>query len=572
MTLNITQLLNKKGWTGKELGKLHIAMTMKAYEEKLSGKTGKPLISENRFDKMVSTITSPREGAIYNDYIALHEWIAKFSNYIEIERLQLQTAVNTFVQAITLAKASEEHNSYIEKLPVILTEKQYKNIKKKRIEEIIYSDGEEVTFNIPALIEYGITEYINNLRKYPRRKNPFKALEKKYKKELVTDNYILEQYNQVMGGGYYTLEDGTRSDKVSAEEWKKKLYPSQEEEQDNNLKRIVDQSKRIYEGMTEEEASQAQIEEDIREGKRNKAEWHYYSEPPKDLNKWEILETGSLNEFYSFMIEEDLDTEEQIRQFKAFNSQYKEVTDIILKDLSQIISGIDKLTIEEIVRANHRIGWSELYKKNIFGFKDMLEKNTTIFDGNRRAVFNGVAILNEPSFSSSQIDEEGNYKEPEISKTSLLFETSLYSFTKEHDSYISNIEAMEENLEVVQRGLKRCNRFNDLIDLIANVYEVEEIKIIKVNLDKLYFKIESYNNFLSLLYAGLTRTPTHTERKKELLELKLKALKDVFPMIEIEGHGLDSSTKDKALKLLENGEAFTSQYETLVNIVLGSEV
>ena len=143
MALNINQILNKEGWTGEELGRLDIAVLMQAYGKTLKGKDGKPLITPDQLQKMVNTIDNPKEGKIYNEYVGLHNWIARQVPQIDLSEMKLQIALNSLVQAISNAKMAEEHNAYMRSLPAIFTAKQYKDIKEKQIEEQIHPDGKE---------------------------------------------------------------------------------------------------------------------------------------------------------------------------------------------------------------------------------------------------------------------------------------------------------------------------------------------------------------------------------------------------------------------------------------------
>ena len=78
------KLLNKKGWTGAELGKLSIANFMLNYKKNLENNTPSEdlLISESEFKKMLSTIKDPLEQKTYNGYVDIYDWLIRTASAI----------------------------------------------------------------------------------------------------------------------------------------------------------------------------------------------------------------------------------------------------------------------------------------------------------------------------------------------------------------------------------------------------------------------------------------------------------------------------------------------------------
>ena len=147
--LNVDRLLKKKSWTGAELGKLQIANVLIAYKKALE--SGNPneegVVSKFEFKKMLNVITDPIEGRVYKGYMAIHEWIAKNIQMAIAQEQQAQLQLNELWEILSNAITAEDIYSYLEELPVIMTEKQYTDLVEKRTHEILHQDGDLQIFD-----------------------------------------------------------------------------------------------------------------------------------------------------------------------------------------------------------------------------------------------------------------------------------------------------------------------------------------------------------------------------------------------------------------------------------------
>lgn len=558
--VNIDKLLRKKGWTGEELGRLAIANLMLGYKKTLeSNNPNEELpISRADFNKMIRTLKDPTEGRRYNDYIAMHDWVIRTMQVAIAQEQQAQLQLNVFSCIISNAITAEDIYRYIESLPLIMTEKQYQDTVERRTREIIKPDsGKEP--NVFLLIFGVIYHYLKLLKASPKKKNPLRALKRKLQKDLVTDKYILDHYNIVMEQGYYTLEDGTRSDRLTPAEWRDLVNPligeyfskvelgdSKEAEFIKNQilqrKAITDASFMFYEGVTEEEAQRLTAEKGIREGIYKKCEWHYYEQPPKDLNKWEILEKGDLLEYYL-----NDDEEVTVERAKAFIAEYPDVTKSILEDIATkypSLKYVEEIPVEEWLTEKDNLKWETLYKLDFYDFKNTYTGYNAIFNGNKRAIFNGVAILKPSEFSSNIDKNTGYYVEPDIRKS--LADISLEGFFPEYESYTNNVERIEDARQTFTASMYYIRAFNVCLDLIASMFDVEEVKIAKTHTDFIESKVKAINNSILVLYKRIYNTDYGKDT--ELKEKKLAVLKDILYPIQLE-----KSTVPK--KRIENTKA-----------------
>lgn len=570
--LNIDRLLKKKGWTGSELGRLELANTALAYKKALDNGNPEqePVISRRDFEKMLNTLIDPTEISVYNGYISIHRWISTTTQLAVAQSQQAKLYLEKLCQYIEHAFVSEDVYSYIEGLPLIMTEKEYRETVEKRTQEILKPDGEPQYHNVFALLFHAIDYYIDLLSTHPRTKNPLKPLKKKLESELVKDPHILERYNIVMGLGYYTLEDGTRSDKVSPTEWRKLINPtvfnaidedSQLEEADRERlkqsirdRRFLTDARYMYEGrLTLREAQGKRQKEEEEEGLSLACQWHYYEDSPEGtLTKWEVLEEGGLLEYYPYY--EDGTTEEDaLEMCKAFVAEFPTVVKALFDDMGKRygLKELKDLPVEKWLEPVY--SWEELCKMDFYGFRSKTLGDASIFNGNRRAIINGVAILKPRDIDRcSCIDPEtGYYMAPELRKS--LQALSLESFFTDNEEYSDNVDIVEQYRKLLLSSLYFVEGFNTALDMISTMYKVEEVKYFCVSADTLRARVEGLNDSIYLLYKRISNTEYED---LELKEKKLEVLQDIFQPIDFDKLRIPEAELKKAKDNMRDFKGF----------------
>ena len=312
---DIKKLLNKKGWTGRELGIIELTNMSELYRQALAGNQDpSPLVEPGQFQKMINGIVDRSQGIVYNGYISIHEWLQVQLQAALAQDQQVQLQYKKLIDYVTNAITAEDAYRYAEQLPAIMTQKEYDEKRAAAIEaRLVDEDGNDLEWNIYSIVEHAIQHFYNELERNPKKPNPLKPIKKKYERELVTSKLILESWNETVGNGYYTLEDGRRSDKMTAEEWQEAITTPAMKQALENMeatgaggravaeqiaqRRYTERAKVIMLGGTEQDADKNQQKNDYERGLAVPAEWHYYEEPPADLTKWDVVETG-LWEFY----------------------------------------------------------------------------------------------------------------------------------------------------------------------------------------------------------------------------------------------------------------------------------
>lgn len=573
--MDIKRLLNKKGWTGRELGIIELTNMAVQFRQALQGEEPKPLIETSQLQKMVNDIKDPVQGRAYNGYIAIHEWLSLKYNIAQTQIQQAQLQYRTLEGFITTAILAEDVYRYVEQLPAIMTQKQYDKAREEGIEAYLTDeDGEDLQSNIFNLIERATAFYLHKLQTEPEKPNPLKAIRKKYIAQPVKSKLILDRYNEVTGEGYYTLEDGRRSDQMTSEEWQEAITTPKMKEALTQMRatdgsgtdytraiaqqRLIDRSRVIFNGGTEEEADKAQEKADYERGLATPVKWHTYTEPPTDLTKWDIIEQELLLEFYPASLDgEDPYTESNFNaSMEDFKKEFSELVNAMLSDMDKRYFKGDKVQASKLpVKewATTLISWRRLYKLDFYGERAEAESDTSIFNGNKRALFNGVAIVRPSDIlnKSRRIDEQGYYIEPEIQSS--LDNFSLEAFFTEAEDYATNIEVMETSRETFLDSYYFIIGYNYAIDRIAAVYDVPELEVFKMSIEELSDRIDAFNALVPVLYRRIKDTDYSD---KELQAKKLQVLKDYFQPVEYKALAIPEENKKEIEELLEDFKAF----------------
>ena len=597
---DIKRLLNKKGWTGRELGILELTNMAIMFQQALEGKEPQPLVEQAQFRKMINSITDRQQGQVYNGYISIHEWLSVRYNVAQTQLQQAQLQYRTLAQYLTDATLAEDVYRYIEQLPAIMTEKQYRDARETGLKNWLYDeDGTERGDSLAALILRGINFYADLLKKNPAKPNPLKAIRKKYIAEPVKSKLILEGYNEVMGEGYYTIEDGSgrRSNTMTAEEWQDAITTpamktalrdmkatdgsGTEYTQDIAARRIIERAKVIFEGGTEADADKAQYKKDCEKGLATPCKWHYYEDPPEDLTKWDIVE-ADLMPFYGCIFCGMAGSEgEYLEELEDFLTEFRELANAIIADIEKrYLTGKDPLQplpvkgrepLKEMASlplkdwSSTVFSWGDLYKLDVYGFKKDAEADTTIFDGNKRALLNGIAILRASDLlgRSPRINESGYYVEPDIRHT--LSNFTLEAFFTDAEDYADNVEIVETARQSLIESYYHLKGYNYALEIIARFYDVPELTVFKMDTGGIEDKIRAFNELVPILYRKIHDTDyTDGELKKK----KLQVLKDLFQPIDYEALTIPEENRAEAEQLLESFKAFQPEYTALFDKLL----
>jgi hypothetical protein len=194
--MDVGKILNKRKWSGKDLGRLLIAKLAYKYERLMAGEADpEPLVNEKKFSAMLETLKTPNDIKTYTQYMTLYDWLKAKPSSIRIYKNAWEVAFSNIRGFVTTAEKDEEMYLLYRKFPAIMTESQYQTLKQERIEASFHDEtGEELYYNIFNIIEKAICFYIELLNESPRKNNPLKNIILKYDNEEVKSPIIKKHY------------------------------------------------------------------------------------------------------------------------------------------------------------------------------------------------------------------------------------------------------------------------------------------------------------------------------------------------------------------------------------------
>ena len=578
--MDIKRLLSKKGWTGEETGKALIYSLITEYKEALEGsKDPKPLFPMEKIREMLHGFrASATDIEQYNRYINLQNWLRQYQAVANAYFQRYQSCINEFIADMKAAQTAENENRYIERLPRIMTQKQYEELKAKRIEETLDPEGDgtnAIGDSLFALIIRAIAYYGRELEANPKKANPLKAIKKLYLNKPVENRAYICGYNKEMGNGYYQLPDGKRSDEVTPEEWKERLLHF-----DPDLQRLKAEAE---EGYTGEEGSlyyeraikKARAahmgEPEPEEKKKSIAVWHTYEEAPEGLDKWELIRADAegdayFSEYIPALTGEEITPEAFIADAEAFKKEFPKLVEAIFKALDAMgyTYGDEERPLSSIPVEEWEttvFTWRQLYEANFPGFREWVEADYHIFEGDKRALVNGIAILRPSDLlasapingrTSASIDENGYFIEPEGRKSiSVLF--GLEQYTPENPEHGDAIDRVERNRATLEESLRWILGFDTALDLIAQEIDIPGFSIFKVDYNRCIARTEAVNGLFDMLYTDIQGIDY---RDKEKQEKKLQVLRELFYPIKTKELAIPESHIKQAMKMLSNLDAF----------------
>lgn len=584
MNFDINRLLKKKGWTGEETGKALIYSLVNDFKQTLAGSTDpKPLFHSERIREMLHGFrASASDIEAYNRYIELEHWIKQYQAVANAYFQRFQSSINEYIAIVGAAEAAESEYHYIERLPRIMTQKQYEALKAKRIEETLDPDGDgtdAIGDSLLNLIFRTVNYYAVQLETDPKKANPLKAVKKRYQKTPETNPDIIAVWiDEGMAGGYSQLPDGTRSDEVSREEFQKRYYHF-----NPDLQRLLTERDEGLTGLpgslsferATKRARAAHMGEEPPEEGRSIVTWHNYEEPPEGLTKWDIIEEDAKNEialsrYYPSTESENPTPEEYLADAIAFKKEFPELVEAVFKALDAMgftygeeEKPLSAIPVEEWFTTV--ISWRELYNASFPGFREWVEADTNIFEEDKRALMNGIAILRASDLLSTldngdgrkclAIDEEGNYIEPK-GGADLCNSFGLEKYTPANPESGDDIDYIERNRETLEDSLRWLIGYDTALQLIADETGIADFTIFSVDINRCLERTEAVNSLFDLLYEHIDAIEYADKEKKAA---KLEALRDVFYPLKTGELAISEARKKEAAKMITELEAFSAK-------------
>lgn len=564
MSGNIKKLLKKKRFTGEDVGKILIASLLN--DIKHQGQNYELLLTQEEFDRIENSLNTERDLLAYGVYKDIYNSIVDTFNREKGIYQQFYNGYCRYAMYLKGAIQADRALADVELYPLIMTEKQYREVKEETLEHK-KTFGESFYSLLFSLLEYFLRcAEDNNKACVPDA--ILNAIEAS-KKEKAKDQPILKSYYKILGEGYYQLEDGRRSDKLTPEEWEKAIAELYREKQDikqdgdNNSQdeeslynrqsvshgwelyfngeRAIREEYRNVTGkelpMCKEGELLEALEEVINIESRHystlaeqlseifgkdevNTEWHYYTDIPEGLTQYDLLETILIS--YS---DNETDKKQLVKDFKKYFPEiYESLRDYIKEHVPKARS-LSPTQYHKLF-----IGWGELAEAGIgnFGarlnpYDDEIIQYLKIkglkFADIKRAMLSGIAIIRNPV--KKQLDENGNYKE---NRDPLERFDNIDKIASDYNLR-TEIENLQNNL--FKPALRFLYCFNELLLIIGDIYGIDGIEVAKFATSLLEGWIKNFNTMLYQFHFCVYGDKEEKARKRKLI-------KEIFHPIDIE--------------------------------------
>lgn len=597
--MNIKRLLSKSNWTGVEVGKALIyslahdfKKQQKAISDPQSRQEQEPLISQADFNRMRESLKTAPQIKSYLVYDAIYNGVIDSFNRCQVMRQQYYHGYYRYFAEFMAVYNTESLERNLGQYPLILTKDQY-----KKVCDAWRAEKEKETITYRDIFFEHLLDYINEIQTAPAA--VLKAIENT-KKEPCTNQYIIDNYNYILDIGHYELPDGRRSDEMSKEEWQEALGFYEENDKievidaDGNTLHDLRQNARHTQKMEftkllfkgddailramEQTGAAGAAEFTLEDFKKHLLEvieekrpvsflpgendwipeeladkspvWHEETEPPENVTKYDVL-------YYTELLEEYRWQEELQEDFKK---DYPELFKALQQDI------LAKLGVKKAP------AWDKTYTLKDIAAKmpDYINIETPapgaisqyyykIGDAVKgKQAANGVSVLVDVTGYMEQEYNKADHAQPKIPFELLQ---SLDNITVE----------TAEALEIYKRDLmdfsgKWLVAYNFLIEILADVYDIEPLKVTQTELRSFINQAQAYNELLYTFYADVYGQPEDKARKRQLLQ-------DYFVPIEWEDYIPTEQAKQTVRDMLERqgNEAAKelNELEKLINILMG---
>lgn len=544
--IDIKRLLKKKSWTGEEVGRALIASLINDVKNKQEGKS-KLLFTQEQFDRMESSLNDQFNLTSYEVFKNIFNATVDYYNKGQAFYQQFWNGFHRYLSALEEVVIADKILSDTDKHPLIMTQSQYDR-RKGEAQERRRAVKTSFRIIIFDMLQHYIRQYEANLD-IP---NAIKAALEITKSEPVENKRILKNYNWDMRQGYYTLDDGRRSDRISYEEWREALKKDRQPSSlhGNANQRYQDRLLWCYrilfseeDAITEEAASKAGIT--IPEGMINKDviehleemldglrlsknllllpnvfdadtpeseiyyhEWHYYKTPPTGLIKYSII-AGGMIERYSSAHTALADGISETTQFKEFMVDYPALYEALKEDIASRIPRAKGLKPAQYNK--ELFTWGELADLDISVYKNLTNLTDADIWGK------GVAIIKEPY--SFDLDESGDYVEGKDPLPVMSIDILANNDTKRRELY-SCVNYL------LKPALRHIYAYNVLVDIIVKAYAIEGLEHLKMDLNQSDEELDGLNKYLFLYYKNIYGSGVEKKRKRALIR---EIFKPIYP-------------------------------------------
>ena len=577
---SIKTLLKSNTLTGAEVGRLAIASLFNDLKHIQEGGSFKPLFSQEEFNRMTKALKG-HDLEVYNTFIEIHNTIVKTRNTSQAYFQQFYNGYYRIWLQLENAREKDVEEDVLKDFPYIMTQQQYE--KELAAAQAKLNANTESFKSLTFLLLEMALDYYSEGSEEELPEAVLNILEA-YKKEPATNQRALKLYERYTHRGYYELPDGSRSDKLTAAEWDKKM---EEATLEHWHRKGIGENKDVYQEFIQtlaqsrtskrwelyfkgadairaayKEATGSPFpkatSEDILEALYNYYEpaigeqsqdkvtlaigkifsyyklglneelatWHEYTKPTKGSaqpSKFDLLYYN-----YGALYKGTSEGASERQEFKEFKEDYPELFTFLENDIKENVPAAKELHANQYFKKF--ITWEELAKLDIYGYKTYAtadhENIAEAWEEEGKGSYYDRKRIRSAGIATIQSPEDAAKAEAYKEKPPRLVVMNGLKWLSEYpDEGAKEIEPLYEKL--AKPALRYLYASNALIDILCEVYGIEGGEVAKSQLNDFEMQLEAYNQVLYMFYW-------HVKGDKEAQAKKRAIIKRFFKPINIE--------------------------------------
>lgn len=524
-------------YKGKDVGKAVFQSFIHDYKNR-NNPDYTPLFTQEAFDRMTRSLSTEHDRQIYTQYVTLYNGVIEEFNRAQGAYQQAQNGYNRILMHLRNVQQAESARQIASSIPRIVTPRQYRALQraalavnKRRVASVndialqaldayIAPDGTRAG-NIPPTIDAALQTLARSPAEGTR---------------------ALRHMNRALGLGYYRLADGSRSDRLSAEDWTAALDrafadafgppdaqvkgPGAQALHRTLIERALRQC-READTVPSDPAAQDTVFLDA--PTQSICDWHPYTYPPSGLYRQDLL-WGPY----------------------AMRSWYADHPDAFAQDFPALHTALHQdIDARLSLRGRTELTWGELAKANVYGYAQRVrptveDLSAAIGDqGLPRHPTAGFAVLQMPENKAADMDGQGNYSDP------LQAYPGLFIGLDD----IANTPALQADLAQARDALlipalRSIAAYNAVLRIIQSLYDIPDLTALENDLSTLLAQIHAYNRIVRAMWDGLWGTP-------EEIHAKQSSLRTHFPPVDLSKIDPDPAVEARVESALQNPMAFT---------------
>lgn len=571
------RLLNKKSWTGKEVGKAYLyslSEQTKAKKEKVEFEA--PFTRED-LDKMEQSVTVQEQYVVFRAYASLYGSLVDSSNMAEGQIQQMYNGFYRYLYTLKDCIQADDALRVVQNYPLIMTNIQYDRIKTKLVKErraiktsffdTVIKYVEKATLNLEAIpenIRSAIEDTKNQICTNRR----------------VTDNYNTHNYNGAFQESIKNIERLKQKQKESFLATHRLTINDKKESKDNSFTEynntgLLELERLYFEGIEGIEKTCKEVGIDIQKSvcsaqdvldfleKLVNNTYHFKSDKGDNYDKeikrivselvggeiantllcttnnvrdgsdesdacdgGNVLDTQDVPKLSKFdvLVQPDLLRLYEGTFIKEFVGDYPVLYRTVAEELVRILPKAVGMSEEECVLPNFT--YDELQNTGIRIFDDFLNVSDgdvldyyckkdckTSNQNGTIRTFSGLAIIKDDTVKESQIAKNGDFIENQSNPYFML--ESIDSII-ESERRLNELRHYKEYL--IEPALRYIYAFNTLVDCIAEAYDVCFIDVLKKDMYFIESQINGFNCLLYNFYSNVFGSTEEKNRKRRLIK------------------------------------------------------